>query len=39
MCGRQEFATALETRQPLGDDHPHMMKISAGFLLTKLWGT
>jgi hypothetical protein len=39
MCGRQEFATALETRKPRGDDHPHMMKISAGFLLTKLWGT
>jgi hypothetical protein len=38
MCGRQEFVTALETQQPLGDDHPHMMTTSAGFLLTKLWG-
>lgn len=37
-CGRKEFDSALETRQPLGDDHPHMMTIGVGSLPTKLWG-
>jgi hypothetical protein len=38
MCGRQDIAPALETRQPLGDDHPDTMTISTGSMVTKLWG-